>query len=82
MMANLVTDVLARVKLPKRSLSWRDKLPQDIHDEVCELRRKYQSGELGDIDATSLARALKSSLEQRGIEMPAPHGIQRWLRDC
>ena len=80
-MDNLMADVLARVKIPKRSLSWRDRLSAEMRAEVLEVRRQFQAGELGEIDATSLARALKASLEQRGIDMPNPQQVQRWLRD-
>ena len=75
----LVDEVLARVRPVKCAKSWHDRLPPDVAAEVDALRDQFQSGELGDHNATRLAVALTESLEARGIEMPKAKQVVIWL---
>lgn len=78
---SLLSDVLANVKLPNRCVSWFDRLTPELQAEAEDIRAQFAAGSLGNVDATSLARALLKSLETRGATMPHYKQVQRWLRE-
>ena len=77
----LLADVLANVETPNRHPSWLDKLTPELRTEVEEIRSQHAEGSLGSVDSTNLARAIKKSLEARGVTMPHYKQVQRWLRE-
>ena len=77
--ATLADEIISRVRPVKTSYSWRDKLPAEVMREVDELKRRFQSGEFGEMNATRLSVAIVESLKDRGFTMSSPKRVREWL---
>jgi hypothetical protein len=74
----IIEDVLSRVRPMKFSLSWLDRLPEDIQAEMMELKRRLTDGEI-ELNPTQLARAITEACSARGHAMPRPRQVREWL---
>ena len=76
--ANLVQDILSRVKTAKSGYkSWYEKLPEELREEFAEVRRQYKAG---DYPQAAFARAIIEVAKERGINPPSFDQVCRWLR--
>lgn len=76
---SLTEEVSARARAIRRGpLSWHDRLPDKVRDEVFALRDALHAGQL-DYSQSALAKALEESLKARGVSCPKWGEISKWL---
>ena len=64
----------------KKTLTWVDRLPDDVRAEVEDVRTRFIGGEFGNkATATWLSNTLAQSLQARGFSV-GPHAVMRWLK--
>jgi hypothetical protein len=82
-MAKAKGDLLAHVRselAAKKTLTWVDRLPDDVRAEVDDIKARFIAGEFGNkATATWLSNTLAQSLQSRGFSV-GQHSVQRWLK--
>lgn len=59
---------------------WHKRVSPEHLDELLEVRRQWQAGELGS-KLLPVARAISEQLEKRGIAQIGAQGVQDWLQN-
>lgn len=76
---SLVADVLGRAHNVKPGpAAWVDTLPEDLRQQLLELKSQYRRGELS-VRKYSLARAIRAAISDRGFKTSNDAGIVHWL---
>lgn len=79
--ASLADEVLERARnLKPGPAAWVDELPEDLRQQVHDLKAQYRSGTLS-VRKYSLARAIRSALAERGHRVPNDAGVVHWLNN-
>lgn len=61
-------------------LAWHQRVAAEHQDELVELKRQWQAGELG-TQLRPVAKLISQELEARGIASIGIQGVQTWLKD-
>jgi hypothetical protein len=77
--SSLTEEIVAGIK-PVRSTPWHRLLPQEVLEEVQELRRRFRAGEFALASSLTVAQAISDALSQRGYAMPKTKQVAEWLR--
>lgn len=76
----LMDDVLSRVVNKRPGFArWIDRLPDDIRNELNEVREQYQSGCLQH-QTRALATAVATVVAERGHPKPGIQAVLAWLK--
>ena len=57
---------------------WYERMPQEVREELEEIRRRFHAGELA-TRSNTLARVLSAKLAERNLVDIGAHTINRWL---
>lgn len=77
--ASLAAEVLDRARnLKPGPAAWVDTLPEDLRQQLLELKSQYRRGELS-VRKYSLARAIRAALAERGFKTANDAGVVHWL---
>jgi hypothetical protein len=60
--------------------AWHERVAPEHMDELLEVRRQWQAGELG-TQLRPVAKLLAQELQARGISTIGIQGVQAWLRN-
>jgi hypothetical protein len=77
--ASLAAEVVARARnLKPGPAAWVDALPDDLRQQVLEIKQQHRRGELS-VRKYSLARAIRAALTERGFKTANDAGVVHWL---
>ena len=62
----------------KRMPTWLDRVPDDVREELLDIRREWRDGKL-QASGRSLAAAIVENCRERGIPVCTASGVREWL---
>lgn len=74
----LLEAVAAASSARRKPKSWFEKLTPEQGEELAEIKRAWNAGELQS-SALSLSQAIHAECAERGIPTCGPQGIRKWL---
>lgn len=75
---SLFDEVLASAANMPRTRTWFDRVPDELRQELLELRKVWHGGRTG-LTKQAIGRQIIASLEARGVTGIGIQGVTNWL---